>query len=64
MLSTFTDVVIVNNWHMMDMLAISREKDDIRILVDEMDEYGFRQLVDGMAQETSRFIEATSMAAS
>ena len=61
-LSRFTDSVLANNQHMMGLLARSHEKEDLRALVDDLDENGFRQLLQQLDQESQRVLEATSLA--
>lgn len=61
-LSTFTESVLRNNEHMMDMLRRSREKTDVRELVDDLAIDDFRQLVDSMVVDTERFVHATTLA--
>jgi len=61
-LSTFTDSVIANNRHMMQMLADNRKKQEIENLVEELDEDGFHQLLQEITEESERFLEVTSLA--
>jgi len=61
-LSTFTDSVIANNRHMMQMLAENRQKQRIGEIIDELDEDGFRTLLHDMTEESQRFQEATALA--
>ncbi len=61
-LSTFTDAVIANNSHMMEMLADHRQKQDLDKVVDEMDEQGFRNLLQELSDESRHFLEATALA--
>jgi ABC-type sugar transport system ATPase subunit len=61
-LSTFTDAVIANNSHMMEMLADHRQKQDLDKVVDEMDEQEFRNLLQELSDESRHFLEATALA--
>jgi putative ABC transport system ATP-binding protein len=61
-LSTFTDSVIANNRHMMQMLAENRKKQPIEDLVDNLDETEFINLLGEISEESQRFLEATALA--
>jgi len=61
-LSTFTDSVIANNRHMMQMLAENRRKQSIEALVDNLDEAGFKQLLSEITEESKSFLDATALA--
>ncbi|NEZ02658.1 ATP-binding cassette domain-containing protein [Wenzhouxiangella sp. XN201] len=61
-LSTFTDAVIASNEHMMKTLAESRQKQPIAEVVADLDESGFRDMLDDITQESQRFLEATALA--
>lgn len=61
-LSTFTDSVIENNRHMMQMLAENRQKQPIGELVESLDETGFSQLLQEITEESQSFLEATALA--
>jgi len=61
-LSTFTDAVIANNRHMMEMLAANRQKQPIDDIVDELDEVQFRELLQDITEESERFLEVTALA--
>lgn len=61
-LSTFTDSVISNNRHMMQMLAENRKKQPVEAQVEELDESGFKQLLNEITEESRRFQEATALA--
>ena len=61
-LSTFTDAVIADNRHMMKMLAQNRQKEPVADLVADLDEHGFRELLEEITSESQRFLEATSLA--
>jgi putative ABC transport system ATP-binding protein len=61
-LSTFTDAVIANNRHMMEMLAQNRRKQPIDQLVDQLDERQFSDLLQDITEESERFLETTALA--
>jgi putative ABC transport system ATP-binding protein len=61
-LSTFSDSVLANNRHMMQLLADDRQKQDIGSLVDALDEGGFRAKLEEIADDAQRYVEATSLA--
>jgi putative ABC transport system ATP-binding protein len=61
-LSTFTDSVIANNRHMMQMLAENRKKQPIEAQVEDLDEAGFEQLLNAITEESKRFLAATALA--
>lgn len=61
-LSTFTDSVIANNRHMMQMLADNRQKQPLEDLVKDLDEPGFNQLLREITDESQRFLETTALA--
>lgn len=61
-LSTFTDSVIANNRHMMQMLAENRQKQPIEDLVEDLDESGFSDLLQKITEESQSFLEATALA--
>ena len=61
-LSTFTDAVIANNRHMMEMLAANRQKQPVDDIVDELDELQFRELLQDITEESERFLEVTALA--
>ena len=61
-LSTFTDAVIANNQHMMEMLAANRQKQPMDDIVDELDENQFRELLQDITEESERFLEVTALA--
>jgi len=61
-LSTFTDSVISNNRLMMRMLAENRKKQPLEAQVEELDESGFKQLLNEITEESRRFQEATALA--
>jgi putative ABC transport system ATP-binding protein len=61
-LSTFTDSVIANNRHMMQVLADNRKKQPIEEVVENLDEPGFNMLLNEITEESQRFLEATALA--
>jgi putative ABC transport system ATP-binding protein len=61
-LSTFTDAVIANNRHMMEMLADNRQKQSMHEVVEEMDENQFRELLQEITDESQNFLRATVLA--
>lgn len=61
-LSTFTEAVIANNQLMMRTLADNREKDHLADRVDQVDEEGFREMLEELTTESQRFLEATGLA--
>jgi putative ABC transport system ATP-binding protein len=61
-LTTFTDAVIANNRHMMQMLADNRQKQPVDELVDQLDEGQFRDLLQDISTESERFLETTALA--
>jgi putative ABC transport system ATP-binding protein len=61
-LSTFTDAVIANNRHMMQMLADNRHKQPIEDVVDQLDEHEFEELLRDITDESERFLEVTALA--
>jgi len=61
-LSTFTDSVIANNRHMMQMLAENRQKQPIEDVVEALDETGFKEILQEITEESQRFLEATALA--
>jgi putative ABC transport system ATP-binding protein len=61
-LSTFTDAVVANNRHMMEMLADHRQKQDLDKVVEKMDGQEFRELLQELTDESRQFLEATALA--
>jgi putative ABC transport system ATP-binding protein len=61
-LTTFTDAVIANNRHMMEMLADNRQKQPVGELVEQLDETQFRDLLQDITEESVRFLETTALA--
>ncbi|MEE4218889.1 MAG: ATP-binding cassette domain-containing protein [Xanthomonadales bacterium] len=61
-LATFTDAVIANNRHMMQMLADNRHKQPVDELVDRLNEAEFQDLLQDITEESERFLEATALA--
>jgi putative ABC transport system ATP-binding protein len=61
-LTTFTDAVIANNRHMMQMLATNRQKQPVEDIVDGLSEPEFHDLLQDITDESQRFLEATALA--
>lgn len=61
-LAGFTDSVLANTQHMMSLVAMTHQKQDLRKVVDQLDEQGFRALLKQLDDEAQRVIEATSLA--
>jgi GAF domain-containing protein len=61
-ISTFTDAVIANNRHMMEMLANNRQKQPVDELVDKLSEHEFQDLLQDITDESERFLETTALA--
>jgi len=61
-LSTFTDAVLANNRHMMQMLADNRHKQSMHEVVEDMSEEQFRELLLEITEESQTFLKATSLA--
>jgi putative ABC transport system ATP-binding protein len=61
-LTTFTDAVIANNRHMMEMLANNRNKEPVDEIVDRLDEIQFQELLQDITEESERFLEVTALA--
>jgi len=61
-ISTFTEAVIANTQHMMNLLADSTSKQPLEQLVAEMDEAAFRRTLAELTQQSQRFLEATALA--
>ena len=61
-LSSFTDSVLANTSHMMQMLADNRTKQDIGAEVDAMDETAFRGRLQDITDDAVRFLDATTLA--
>jgi len=61
-LSTFTDAVVANNSHMMQILADHRQKQDLDKLVEEMNEEEFRELLQDLSDESQQFLKTTAIA--
>jgi putative ABC transport system ATP-binding protein len=61
-LSTFTDAVLANNRHMMQMLADNRQKQSMHEVVEDMNEQQFRELLTEITEESQSFLEAVSLA--
>ncbi len=61
-LSSFTDAVIANTQRMMHLLAMSKERQDVAAIVEDLDETGFAALLDELTAESLRFLESTALA--
>jgi putative ABC transport system ATP-binding protein len=61
-LSTFTDAVLANNRHMMQMLADNRQKQTMHEMVEEKNEQQFKELLLEITEESQSFLQATSLA--
>jgi putative ABC transport system ATP-binding protein len=61
-LSTLTDAVIANNQLMMRTLAENKQKQPLAEIVNQLDEKGFRNLLEQLSDESQRFLEATALA--
>ena len=61
-LSTFTEAVIADNRRMMQTLADNRSKQPMDEIVDDLDERGFRDLLEEITDDSQRFLEATALA--
>ncbi len=61
-LSTFTDAVIENNQRMMHTLADNRNKQPLDDMVAELDEQGFKELLQEISTDSQRFQQATALA--
>ncbi len=61
-LSRFSDSVVASTKHMMHLVATTNKKQDLRELVDGLDEGGFRDLLAELADESERLYEATRLA--
>jgi len=61
-LSTFTEAVIADNRRMMQTLADNRSKQPMNEIVDDLDERGFRDLLEEITDDSQRFLEATALA--
>lgn len=61
-LSTFTEAVIDDNRRMMQTLADNRSKQSMEQIVVDLDEQGFKDLLEEITCDSQRFLEATAMA--
>jgi len=61
-LSNFSDSVLANNQHMMQLLADDRQRQNIGAEVDALDEAGFRAKLEDITDEAVRFLDATALA--
>jgi GAF domain-containing protein len=61
-LSTFTEAVIDGNRRMMQTLADNRSKQPMEQIVSDLDDQGFKDLLEEITSDSQRFLEATAMA--
>jgi len=61
-LAGFTDSVLANTQHMMGLVAMTHQKQDLRQVGDGLDEQGFRDLLEQLDDEAQRVIGATALA--
>jgi len=61
-LSTFTEAVIAGNRRMMQTLADNRSKQPMDQIVADLDEQGFKDLLEEITDDSQRLLEATAMA--
>jgi len=61
-LSTFTESVIASNQQMMETLASHRKKQSLDKVVAELDESGFRNMLEEITEESRQFLQATALA--
>ena len=61
-LQTFTNAVISNTRHMMQMLAENRRKEPMETIVGSMDEAAFKASLEELTSESQHFLEATRKA--
>ena len=61
-LSTFTESVIADNQRMMQTVADLRSRQSLSEVIAELDEAGFRSLLEDITLESKRFLEATALA--
>lgn len=61
-LAGFTDSVLANTQHMMSLVAMTHQKQDLRRVVDGLDETAFRDLLKQLDDEAQRVIQATALA--
>jgi putative ABC transport system ATP-binding protein len=61
-LRTFTDAVISNTRHMMQMLAENRQKEPIETIIGSLDEKSFRASLEELTADSQHFLEVTRKA--
>mgnify|MGYP000398039624 CR=1 FL=1 len=61
-LQTHTESVIAQNRRMMDTLAQVANRRDMDAMVNDLDETGFHDLLEGISEESRQFIDATARA--
>jgi putative ABC transport system ATP-binding protein len=61
-LRTFTDAVISNTRHMMQMLAENRQKEPIESIIGSLDEKSFRSSLEQLTADSQHFLEVTRKA--
>jgi putative methionine-R-sulfoxide reductase with GAF domain len=61
-LQTFTDAVISNTRHMMQMLAENRQKEPLETIIGSMDEKAFRSSLEELTADSQHFLEVTRKA--
>lgn len=61
-LRTFTDAVISNTRHMMQMLAENRQKEPIESIIGSLDEQSFRSSLEELTADSQHFLEVTRKA--
>ena len=61
-ISTFTEAVIANTQHMMDLLADTTSKEPLEQRVAQMDEATFRRTLQELTEQSRRFLEVTALA--
>ena len=61
-LQTFTDAVISNTRHMMQMLAENRQKEPLETIIGGMDEKAFRSALEELTADSQHFLEVTRKA--
>lgn len=61
-MQTFTDAVISNTRHMMQMLAENRQKEPLESIIGSMDEDAFRNAINELTADSKNFLEVTRKA--
>jgi putative ABC transport system ATP-binding protein len=61
-LRTFTDAVISNTRHMMQMLAENRQKEPLETIIGSMDEAAFKSSLEELTADSQHFLEVTRKA--